>query len=88
MLMRTIFDELNSRIREKADITLYVVHDYEDKFRLSRLLDKRKYKVVTFIDVAYNGIVGLSYKEYKTLDREEVHNLIKKLEKKEYVIDE
>ena len=84
--MRMIFDELDSRIREKSDITLYVVHDNEDKFRLSRLLDKHKYKVVTFSDVAYNGIVGLSYKEYRTLDREEVHNLIKKLEKEKYEV--
>lgn len=77
--MRMIFDDLDMRISEKSDITLYVVHDYEDKVRLSRLLDKHKYKVVTFSDVAHNGIVGLNYKEYRTLDRKEVYNLIKKL---------
>lgn len=78
--MRMIFDELDMRTSEKSDITLYVVHDYEDKVRLSRLLDKHKYKVVTLSDVAYNGIVGLRYKEYKILNRPEVHDLIKKLE--------
>ena len=73
-------DELDSRIREKSDITLYVVHNNEDKVRLSRLLDKHKYKVATLSDVAYNGRVGLKYKKYRILERPEVYGLIKKLE--------
>lgn len=78
--MRMVFDDLDMRISEKSDITLYVVHNNEDKFRLSKLLDKHKYKVVTFSDIAYNGIVGLRYKEYRVLEDPEVNSLIKKLE--------
>ena len=83
--MRMIFDDLDMRISEKSDIILYVVHDYEDKVRLSKLLDKHKYKVVTLSDVSHNGIVGFRCKEYKVLNRIEVDSLIKE---KEYVINE